>query len=636
MSPDVLTKPTPDYYVSGGALKANAPSYVPRSADTLLLDAIRAREFCYVLTPRQMGKTSLMVRTAATLRNEGVRSVLIDLTQIGTQVTAEQWYLGHLKRIAKELALQINYLDWWEQQKHLGIVQRFIAFLTEIALPETAEPIAIFIDEIDTTLNLNYSDDYFAAIRSLYNQRAADAHLERLTFVLLGVASPSDLIKDVKRTPFNIGTRIPLTDFTDEESAPLLTGLAPSPDAAKQLLRQVLFWTAGHPYLTQKTCRAVAAWSLSEKWNPKEVPIAVDDLIKELYFSEAGRNTDSNLQFVRDRILESPDVAQLLRLYGRVRQSDPVTDDELDPLRVALKLTGLIKTTETGLLKVRNLVYDRVFDEIWIRTALTKMERASPLKKFIEKTGDLFKEKKGPDDSLFRYDVYVSYSHRDRDWVKSYLLPNLESAGLSVFIDPDYLPGGAMWERRLDQAFNQSRNILLIMSPDYFASKWTEIEVGRAMRLLDDEHGRRVIPILLKPAHVPASLQRIQWVNFTGRLDRIEPMQRLLQALGATHVSRTALESNQLPTSDKQYDTGTIRALLDEALDYDDLTAFAYDYFRPAYELLDEGAGKKARIQTLIEYADREHELDKLLDRLAQTRPKEYRRYADRLELPSS
>ena len=113
-------------------------------------------------------------------------------------------------------------------------------------------------------------------------------------------------------------------------------------------------------------------------------------------------------------------------------------------------------------------------------------------------------------------------------------------------------------------------------------------------------------------------------------------MQLLLQALGATHVPQTALQSNQLPTSDKRYDTGTIRDLLDDAFDSDDLTAFAYDYFRPAYELLDQETGKKARIQTLIEYADREHKIDKLLDRLAQTRPKEYRRYADRLELPSS
>ena len=101
--------PGRDYYVLGGALKANAPSYVPRAADAQLLAEVRARNYCYVLTPRQMGKTSLMVRTAATLHQEGVRSVIVDLTQIGTQVAAEQWYLGHLKRVSKDLGLVSDY-----------------------------------------------------------------------------------------------------------------------------------------------------------------------------------------------------------------------------------------------------------------------------------------------------------------------------------------------------------------------------------------------------------------------------------------------------------------------------------------------------------------------------------------------
>ena len=65
----------------------------------------------------------------------------------------------------------------------------------------------IFVDEIDTTLRLDFTDDFFAAIRFLYQHRAADPALERLSFVLIGVATPGDLIKDAARTPFNIGHR---------------------------------------------------------------------------------------------------------------------------------------------------------------------------------------------------------------------------------------------------------------------------------------------------------------------------------------------------------------------------------------------------------------------------------------------
>jgi hypothetical protein len=75
--------------------------------------------------------------------------------------------------------------------------------------------VVIFVDEIDAVLRLPFStDEFFAGIRELYNFRTEDAELERLTFCLLGVASPSDLIRDTRTTPFNIGQRIELRDFS--------------------------------------------------------------------------------------------------------------------------------------------------------------------------------------------------------------------------------------------------------------------------------------------------------------------------------------------------------------------------------------------------------------------------------------
>ena len=85
----------------------------------------------------------------------------------------------------------------------------------------------LFVDEIDTTLRLDFTDDFFAAIRFLYQNRALDAELERISFVLIGVATPNDLIKDSARTPFNIGRRIELTDFTTQEAAVTCWSISP-------------------------------------------------------------------------------------------------------------------------------------------------------------------------------------------------------------------------------------------------------------------------------------------------------------------------------------------------------------------------------------------------------------------------
>ena len=94
------------------------------------------------------------------------------------------------------------------------------------------------------------------------------------------------MIKDAQRTPFNIGTRIELTDFQLKEAKPLAVGLGQAdPLLAEHLLDQVLLWTGGHPYLTQKAGSRVAEWSRIS-WKVLDMPLVVDDLIKDLFFSD--------------------------------------------------------------------------------------------------------------------------------------------------------------------------------------------------------------------------------------------------------------------------------------------------------------------------------------------------------------
>jgi hypothetical protein len=582
-----------------------------------------------------MGKTSLMVRTAFALRASGVRAVVIDLTALGTRITAEQWYLGQVMRIAGDAGLKVDYLGWWQQHDHLGCVQRFVTFLVDIVLGESAEPIVIFVDEIDTTLNLTFSDDYFAAIRSLYNLRATNSALMRLTFVLMGVASPSDLIQDAKRTPFNIGVRIPLTDFSETEASVLLPALAPDTSSATQLLRQVLFWTGGHPYLTQKTCESVADWAGSSGWDVQEVPFAVDHLVRELFFSERGRNQDFNLQFVRDRILKSDDSGSLLQLYGRIRNHETVTDDELDPIRTALKLSGLVVANEERLLQVRNRIYDRVFDDIWVTSEAKKHPSDSRPTSLLGRFsgwlgGGLHGSQK------FKYDAFLSYSSRDREWVSSFLVPHLRAAGVSLFSETTIRR--IELQGTVDAGFTQSRCIILVMTPDYFASYYAQFEVEKALRLLDDPAtANRVIPLLVRSADLPSPLRRLRYIDF--RENKSGAAIQLLEALGVEAVDAgkgNIVDYEFAQATPKSYDTAIIRRLLDEALDEDDLDAFVYDHFRAIRGGLDAQNTKKAKIQSLIQTVERDGELDRLLDLMARDFPAKYRRYADLLERPAS
>ncbi len=350
------------FFVAGGTLAPDVPSYVTRPADEELYQHILAGEFCYVLTSRQMGKSSLMVRTAKRLQEAGqVKPIIIDLTKSGTaQVTPEQWYLMLVKQIANGLRLKTNPLTWWQENQVLDPVTRFSDFLREVVLTEITASIVIFIDEIDSTLSLDFSvDDFFAAIRAVHNARATDEAYKRLTFVLVGVASPSDLIKDNKRTPFNIGKGVILTDFDPTNATVLQSGLTDlSPSDSATIFERVYHWTNGHPYLTQKLCQEVFT---TNKPNSQ----AVDEVVERLFFSEQARK-ETNLQFVRDRLMHDAQKRKLLLLYRDIYRGKQVRDDERSLAQNQLKLTGLVKANQ-GQLQVRNEIYRRVFNAAWLK-----------------------------------------------------------------------------------------------------------------------------------------------------------------------------------------------------------------------------------------------------------------------------
>src|SRR5438477_7348752 len=95
-----------NFYVTGGTVPRDALSYVERRADRELYEGLHAGEFCYVLHARQMGKSSLMVRTAARLRDDGVAVAVLDLTAVGQNVTVEQWYDGLLSQLGRKLGME--------------------------------------------------------------------------------------------------------------------------------------------------------------------------------------------------------------------------------------------------------------------------------------------------------------------------------------------------------------------------------------------------------------------------------------------------------------------------------------------------------------------------------------------------
>jgi Tol biopolymer transport system component len=357
-----------EFFVAGGTLWREAPSYIVRPADEELFRLTLGGEYCNVLAARQMGKSSLMVRTANRLVAAGVRTTILDISTLGGGIsTPEAWFFGFLDELAFQLGLSEDVNAWWEAHPSHNAVQLFSNFLRDVVLVEIQAPIVIFVDEIDSALGMTFTDDFFAAIRAAYNARASQVEFQRLTFVLLGVARPADLIRDRNRTPYNIGAHIHLSDFTLSELHPFQTVFeAVYPGQGEQIVAWVLDWTDGQPYLTQKLCAELI--QAAEKPCSQE---SVAETVRRLFFTEEARK-ESNLRAIRDRIESSPNKARMLHIYGQILDGKAIPDDERSPAKNELKLTGLVRPSSRGQLEVRNCIYHTVFNQDWVRKSLPR------------------------------------------------------------------------------------------------------------------------------------------------------------------------------------------------------------------------------------------------------------------------
>ncbi|MBD2679041.1 MULTISPECIES: AAA family ATPase [Nostoc] len=362
-------------YQVGGCLTTDSLSYIVRQADQDIYKGLKLGEFCYVLNSRHMGKSSLRVKIMQQLQKEQFACAAIDLTSIGSQnITIEQWYAGLIYTLVNTFKLtEFNFRNWWRTFDFLSPVQRFSEFIKEVLLKEIKSKIVIFIDEIDSVISLNFPmDDFFAMIRSCYNNRADYPEYKRLSFVLLGVASPSSLIQDKNRTPFNIGRAITLKGFQLHEIQPLVKGLTSLHSNPQILLAEVLAWTGGQPFLTQKICSLVFH-SQKPITEGKEAEWVNDLIVSEVIENWESKDDPEHLKNIRNRLLRSASSTKhLLKIYREILQRGEIAGDD-SPEQTELILSGLV-SKEDGKLKVYNRIYETVFDITWVEKQLANFD----------------------------------------------------------------------------------------------------------------------------------------------------------------------------------------------------------------------------------------------------------------------
>lgn len=283
--------------------------YVMRAADHQLRNNIQEMgRPGYILVARQMGKTNMLFHAKQELEDQENLFPYIDLSNKFDTPTG---YFRNIIDIILDtggpnvqqarsniLAARqsgLNNVPHKEHENELRSILRIIP-----------GKLVIILDEIDALTKYKFSDDVFSQIRSIYFSRINIKEFSRLSYILSGVAEPSELIKNKNLSPFNIGEKILLDDFSKDEFNTFLN-LAELP-VSEEVAERIWFWTGGHPRMTWDTCAELERLLIDKD---KIVSSDVENAVAELYLNRLDMPPIDHIkrlvefdQEVRDAIIQ--------------------------------------------------------------------------------------------------------------------------------------------------------------------------------------------------------------------------------------------------------------------------------------------------------------------------------------------
>ncbi len=360
----VSSDATGEFFSVGVPLHAVRAGYIRRRADDQLYDTLMSGRYAHVVAPDNSGKSSLIAAMAARLESNGYKVAILDLAQIGERdgsTDSGRWYYSVAYRLLRQLRIRYDLQSWWQDKSFLSNRQRLFEFYSEILLEHIAEPVVVFVDEIQCIEELPYADELLTSIRAAHNARTTDPDFSRLCFVLLGECDPVSLMQEAESSPFNVTQQILLDDFSREDLELFLTELNLDRDDATIALDRIYYWTNGQPYLSQKLARAVARGGGAE--NIEEL---VDHIATLQIAGRAALHSEPHMSHIHRGIVNDGKRSEpLLNLYGKIRKGIEVSADLGSALQRRLMAIGLLVIDNESNVAVRNRLYEMVFTTRW-------------------------------------------------------------------------------------------------------------------------------------------------------------------------------------------------------------------------------------------------------------------------------
>jgi len=245
-----------------GTMDVDSPLYIRRATDDVALAAVgRKGQTLSIKGARQMGKSSLLMRLLDAAAKGGKRVAFVDFQEIDipTLRDADLFFRRFCANLSDQLGLANRTAEYWDPALELGNPQRCSKYMGEHVLKSLAAPLLLALDEVDRLVDSPFRSDFFGMVRSWHGKRALPTVpvWKLLDVALVTSTEPNLLIDDPHQSPFNVGERVELADFTPGEVARLnqLHGSPVKPEREPSFVAL----TGGQPYLTRQALYLVAS-----------------------------------------------------------------------------------------------------------------------------------------------------------------------------------------------------------------------------------------------------------------------------------------------------------------------------------------------------------------------------------------
>ena len=241
---------------SHGAVPLDSKYYIDRPSDEELRHAIAHRDSIILIKgPRQMGKTSLLARGLQQAREGGAKVVLTDFQKLnaGDLKSVASFFRSLAEIVADQLDLDLPPDSAWSGERTGNVNLTFERFIRREVLRKLQQPLVWGMDEVDRLFSCDFATEVFGLFRSWHNARSLepDGPWGSLTMTIVHATEPHLFIQDLNQSPFNVGTKIALQDFTPEQVGELNRRYNSPLKSAEQTKRYYEL-VGGNPFLVRR------------------------------------------------------------------------------------------------------------------------------------------------------------------------------------------------------------------------------------------------------------------------------------------------------------------------------------------------------------------------------------------------